>query len=111
IRHDLKGVRSWIDRVLRCWKQSDTDSLGALGVDLVEQILCGSIEVRPLLSVQLAHEEVVRIRLTDQQARVLRIIGGRTRALIGGGAGTGKTLIALEKARRVALAGGCALLI
>ena len=111
IRHDLKGVRSWIERVLRFWKQSDTDSLGALGVDLVEQILCGSIEVRPLLSVQLAHEEVVRIRLTDQQARVLRIIGGRTRALIGGGAGTGKTLIALEKARRVALAGGCALLI
>jgi hypothetical protein len=111
ILQDLQRATAWIERVLHFWQQSNTDPLGTLGVDLAEQILCGSIEVRPLLAVQLAHEEALRVRLTDQQARVLRIIGGRARALIGGGAGTGKTLIALEKARRVALGGGRSLLI
>lgn len=38
------------------------------------------------------------------QARVLRILGSRRRAVIAGGAGTGKTLIAVEKARQLAAA-------
>lgn len=112
VHSDLPRLTHWIARVLRFWKGSQpTDPLGLQGVQIAEQILCSSIEVKPLLSVELAHEEEVRIRLTEQQARVLRIIGGRHRALIGGGAGTGKTLIALEKARRAALDGRQALMI
>jgi Mrp family chromosome partitioning ATPase len=36
--------------------------------------------------------------LTTNQRKVLRILGNRKRAVIAGGAGTGKTLIAVEKA-------------
>jgi hypothetical protein len=105
-------LSDWISRALRFWTGAHSiDPLGSQGVDIAEQILCGSIDVKPLLSVVLEQEEEVRIRLTEQQARVLRIIGGRRRAVIGGGAGTGKTLIALEKARRVALGGKQALLV
>lgn len=112
VQSDLSRLTDWISRVLRFWTGSKpTDPLGVQGVDIVEQILCGSIDVKPLLSIALAHEEEIRIRLTEQQARVLRVIGGRHRALIAGGAGTGKTLIALEKARRVALDGKQALMI
>lgn len=112
VREDLRKLNAWIARVVRYWTTSQaTDAPGSRGVNLAEQILCSSIDVKPLLSVALEQEEEVRIRLTDQQARVLRIIGGRSHALIGGGAGTGKTLIALEKARRVALSGKRALMI
>jgi hypothetical protein len=112
VQADIPHLTDWIARVLRYWRGSQPiDPLGEQGVDFAEQILCSSIDVKPVLSIALAHEEEARIRLTDQQARVLRVIGGRHRALIGGGAGTGKTLIALEKARRVALEGKQALLI
>lgn len=112
VRDDLRRLNDWIARVMRFWTPSQPVSpLGTQGVKLAEDVLCSSIDVRPMLSVALAQEEEIRVRLTDQQARVLRIIGGRRRALIGGGAGTGKTLIALEKARRVALAGQKAVMI
>lgn len=112
VQSDLPRLADWISRILRFWTGSrPTDPLGVQGVDIAEQILCSSICVKPLLSIALANEEEIRIRLTEQQARVLRVIGGRHRALVGGGAGTGKTLIALEKARRAALEGKQALMI
>jgi hypothetical protein len=112
VRGDMTRLGAWIAGVLRFWTPSNPVSpLGSQGVKLAEDVLCSSIDVKPMLSVALIQEEEIRVRLTDQQARVLRIIGGRSRALIGGGAGTGKTLIALEKARRVARSGQSAVLI
>jgi hypothetical protein len=103
VRSDLDDVVSWMRNALRFWDQgSECQPLGSLGLQLAEEILCKSIEVRPPLASILGAEEVVRIRLTDQQAKALRILGGRRRAIISGGAGTGKTLIAAEKARILA---------
>jgi superfamily I DNA and RNA helicase len=53
----------------------------------------------------MADEEAIRVTLTQQQARLLRALGGRRRAVICGGAGTGKTLLALERARELAAQG------
>jgi hypothetical protein len=106
VRCDLERLDDWIDEVLQFWSDKHpTQPLGPVGIALVEQIFCRSIEVRPALAATLAQEEEVRIRLTSQQGRILRIIGGRPRAVIAGGAGTGKTLIAVEKARRLASEG------
>jgi hypothetical protein len=74
-------------------------SLGAKGMELVEELFCKPIEVRPLVSRQLQDEEDVRIRLTEEQSLTLRHIRYRRRAAVFGGAGTGKTLLALEHAR------------
>jgi hypothetical protein len=105
-QRDIPRLDAWIDGVLRFWATGEqTDPLTQFGVELAERIFCASISVRPPLAVELEHEEAVRIRLTDQQSRVLRILDGRTSAIIGGGAGTGKTLIAVEKARRLAAQG------
>jgi hypothetical protein len=60
---------------------------------------------------QLHAEEAIRIQLTQQQSRILRGIGARKRAAICGGAGTGKTLLALEKARQLAETTGETLLL
>lgn len=105
VRQDIAELGVWFDRVCRFWRQTGDDPLGAQGVRLVEEILCRSIEVRPVLRSTIDDVEQQRIRLTANQSKVLRIIGNRRRAVISGGAGTGKTLIAVEKARQLAQAG------
>lgn len=105
VRKDLKSIAAWVEGVMRYWLHRDDDPLGSTGVKLLEEILCKSVEVRPVLRSALDEAEQLRIRLTSKQAQILRIIGGRKRAVISGGAGTGKTLIAMEKARQLAQAG------
>jgi hypothetical protein len=102
VNADLRTVGQWLDRVMRFWKRSDHDALGAQGVRLVEDILCRSVEVRPVLRAVVDDAEQQRIRLTANQAKVLRTIGGRRRAVVSGGAGTGKTVLAVEKAKQLA---------
>lgn len=102
---DLIQPEPWLERMARFWRQEGEVGLGAQGVRLVQDILCRSLEVRPALRSQLEQAEQQRIRLTHNQAKILRTIGGRRRAVISGGAGTGKTLIAVEKARQMAQSG------
>ena len=52
-----------------------------------------------------------QIELTDEQAAVLHFIRGQRRATIVGGAGTGKTVLTVERARQVAADGGTVLLL
>ena len=52
-------------------------SLTPAAVALVEELFCKPREVRPLVSAQLREEEVIRIRLTEQQGRILRALGRR----------------------------------
>ncbi|WP_322008009.1 AAA family ATPase [Paraburkholderia tropica] len=104
-RAELGDVASWLSMVSTFWKKNGTQTLEKQGVQLVEQILCSSVSVRPLLRSVLEETERERIRLTNRQAKILRSIGARKRAVIAGGAGTGKTLIAVEKARQLANAG------
>ena len=92
----------WLEKLAKFWRQEGDTGLGAQGVKLVESILCSPVEIRPALGLQLKRTEEQRIRLTKNQARILRTIGGRKRAVIAGGAGTGKTLIAIEKTRQLA---------
>lgn len=100
VNGDLQTLPQWLDRVVRFWRRQDDDVLGRQGVRLAEEILCRSIEVSPVLRATVDDVEQVRLRLTANQAKVLRTIGGRKRAVVSGGAGTGKTLLAVEKARQ-----------
>lgn len=99
---DIVALVPWLAQLQAFWTQTNEDPLGAQGVQLVEDILCSPVEVRPALRAILDAAELARIRLTTNQAKVLRILGNRKRAVIAGGAGTGKTLIAVEKARQLA---------
>jgi hypothetical protein len=112
-RQHLANLTTWVQSVFTYWRGSDSRwvALGAAGMLLVEQLFCKAIDVRPMVSALLSDEEVVRIRLTDQQARVLRAVGMRRRAAISGGAGTGKTVLALQKARQLAESGVSTLLV
>ena len=112
-RQHLDDLTTWWQSVVAYWRGSDPRwvPLGPAGMSLVEQLFCKPIDVRPMVSALLRDEEVVRIRLTDQQARVLRAVSMHRRAAISGGAGTGKTVLALQKARQLAESGASTLLV
>ena len=112
-RRELEHLSKWLSEVFRYWAGNSEgyQALGTRGMKLVEELFCRPLEVRPLVSARLRDEEVVRVRLTNQQARVLRFLGSRRRASISGGAGTGKTLLAVQKARELAEEGMETLLI
>ncbi len=101
---DLEAMATWLKRVQHYWSgtESHYHALGPAGVQLIRDIFARSFEVRPLLAAQLGEEEQTRIKLTEQQMHVLDLLHRRRRAAIFGGAGTGKTVLAVEKAKRLA---------
>lgn len=107
----MRNLPAWLAQVVAFWRNAEDDPLTQQGVQLVEDILCRPVEVQPAMRSILDNAERTRLRLTANQAKILRIIGGRKRAVISGGAGTGKTLIAVEKARQLAQEGHSVLLL
>jgi hypothetical protein len=107
----LRDVAKWLTEVFDYWEGDDCTPLGSDGLRVVEQALCHPIHVRPLLRDILEDDNALRLRLTAQQSSVLRTLGRRKRAAIVGAAGTGKTVLALEKARMLANAGAKVLLL
>jgi hypothetical protein len=105
VHGDLQALDAWAQRVMKFWHQRGEDELGAIGVQLIKDILCQSIEVHPALKSLVDDVEQQRIKLTANQAKVFRTIGGRRRAIVSGGAGTGKTLLAAQRARALAETG------
>lgn len=105
--NDLSDLGSWCSRALAYWQGNGAPYLafGKGGVHVAENIFCRPISVPALLSAKLMDEERQRIQLTQQQALLLSALGLRKKAAIAGGAGTGKTLLALYKAQKLAESG------
>lgn len=102
----LEGVAAWVARALEFWATpSGPRGIGRSGLDVVRQTFARVSSTRPLLSARLAEEERLRLVLTERQAGILDFLSRQRRVMISGGAGTGKTLIAREKAIRSASEG------
>lgn len=112
-RAESGRIERWLRSVFDFWSRSDKPQcqLTKAGVDFIERVFARPVRVLPLLSSRLNDEEQDHIRLTEQQLRTLSLLGSRRRAAIAGGAGTGKTLLAMEKARRLASEGFQTLLV
>lgn len=67
---------------------------------LISSVLCPSFKLIPSLNSKKKLKEMVFNRLLKEQVNVLNYLVDQRTALINGAAGTGKTMIALEKARR-----------
>ncbi len=66
------------------------------------QALQSTFDIRPSLLSQVDHDEEVFIQLTREQARALQGIYSNERVRVEGTAGSGKTLLALERAKKFA---------
>jgi hypothetical protein len=109
---DLRAsIAKFVDRVERHWRSYrglESNRFRPLGKkdrsDIVEWI-APTFDLVPALrtSVELAEAELCV--LTESQTRILRGMQESDRLLVRGGAGTGKTLLAVEEARRLDVAG------
>jgi hypothetical protein len=107
-QNDLPDLSKWVERVFDFWSTSEGGrylGIGLNGMRAFIEIFARDGTTRPLLSARLREEEDTRIELTDRQVGILDLLQRQRRVMIAGGAGTGKTLIAKEKATRLAREG------
>lgn len=66
---------------------------------LIQNILCPSFSVFPTASLDVDIKKIVFHRLLKEQTGILKYLSEQRSAVINGAAGTGKTMIAIEKAK------------
>lgn len=107
-RPDMKRLREWVEERL-----SGGDSErgpGPSGLIALQNVLAKPFMLRTPLAYRLEDDDAAITALTPEQFRILDLIADIPRAAAGGGAGTGKTILACEDARRLAEAGNKTLL-
>jgi hypothetical protein len=108
-RGDLPRLQKRVEEIFDWWSRTgdaeDYGSPGEMGMRALRTLLARDVEIRSPLSHSLAESEATIIRLTEQQMAVLDFLTAQRRALVLGVAGSGKTLLAAEKARRLAAQG------
>ncbi|WFG36263.1 DUF2075 domain-containing protein [Candidatus Lucifugimonas marina] len=94
------------NKIFEIWDyQGSGKSLGQKNADTARKFLAPSFELSPKWGQMLGAAEQEIVRLTETQFNVFEAIGRNRRIAVYGGAGTGKTLLAIEKARRSAAQG------
>ncbi|KPL69293.1 hypothetical protein SZ64_14980 [Erythrobacter sp. SG61-1L] len=111
---EMNQLQAWIDARLGQTKGEDDapgQGLGHTGMRILHELVAGAIELRPSLARALRDDRRAIETLSSDQLDVLDGLVDQTRVAIAGGAGTGKTILALEKAARLGEAGLSTLLI
>ena len=107
VNRNLSDFKKWVNDVFEYWagEQSNYDELGYIGVKSAERIYGKQVSILPSLRSVLEREVQKQIELTNQQKNILRQLKRRKEAVIEGGAGTGKTVLALDHAQTLATHG------
>ncbi len=107
-----RELASFVERAFESWSGgSKTQPPGKAAIDLLVATLSEPFEISPMLRNEIAAGESNVVKLTAEQYGLLTTLRSIRRASIVGGAGTGKTMIAAEKARRLAREGFRTLLV
>lgn len=101
-RTDLDGLKDRIYRILKLYQGKSGNPPGKMGIDILKQVLARSWHIDSFMAYQLEGAEERRKELTKEQFHLLYNLQGNPKMLISGCAGSGKTMIAAEKARRLA---------
>ncbi|NOX61055.1 MAG: ATP-binding domain-containing protein [Chloroflexi bacterium] len=101
-RKHLEDPAHAIQALFTYWARPNHHPLRQDGVRLLTDLLARSFTIHTPLGVELNDEDERIIELTEAQMRVLDLLAFQRRAAIQGCAGSGKTMLALEKAKRLA---------
>lgn len=99
---DFRQFEKWLTHLIRHWRMKDSRKSTASSEQLqaMRQYLRPDFEAVIPLHVAL-HEAGTRIaRLTEDQLKLIDVVEANSRVICSGGAGTGKTMLALELAKR-----------
>jgi hypothetical protein len=95
-------LRAWVDTAFELWSGGRYQSPGMNGIQMLEAMITSPLELRSLLRSEIKDGDREIARLTDEQLHILNTLRGVRRAAVVGGAGTGKTLLAIAKAEQLA---------
>jgi hypothetical protein len=104
-------MERYVDRVLAHWRSfHGLDNvrfrpLGRSERSAIVKYLAPTFDLVPTLRVAVARAEYEFARLTAEQGRVMRGLRNKDRVLVRGGAGTGKTMLAVDEARTLEASG------
>ncbi len=101
---DLTRLAERVPEVMRHWTHAGR-RFGSEGMDALGMALGFRVEIRLPLRLRFDEEDKKIVELTDDQAWVLAFVANRKRAAVTGPAGSGKTLLALQIAKRLAARG------
>ncbi len=104
---DTEATCRALDRLLGYWSGdgSRDRALTPQQLALIDDDLAPTVTLRPLLSTELDAAEGELLLPTDYQLNTLVTLRSVRRAAIVGGSGSGKTILAIEKARQLAADG------
>ena len=101
---DVSQVQAAIGRAFAYWASLYKDS-GGVSSKVARQVfdtLAPTLSLVPSVRQRIDETEDRLVRLTDEQTHIISFLDDQAHAAIVGPAGTGKTLLAVEKARRLA---------
>jgi hypothetical protein len=100
---DLAGLGGKIETLFNSYAfKPDGSGIGKVALDGILKALTSTFRLVPALWREVEDQDRQIFRLTEQQAQVLDFLGERKRAEIHGVAGSGKTKLAMIRARRFA---------
>lgn len=105
VEGDFESVEGKINSIFEYWSDREHAMLPTDIVDLITSRIFPRQVIGPSLGVEVRSAEERIIELTKQQCRYLGFLRNQRRVCIEGSAGTGKTVLALEKAKQLAADG------
>ncbi len=103
-RQDLPELRAAIDRIFEA-SECGPMALDEGAVAAAIRALAPALRLIRPLAARIEEESEALVRLTEEQAQILDVLDGMPRVAIEGAAGTGKTMLAMEWAGRLAATG------
>lgn len=102
---DMETLDRWIVHRMTEGGDQRESPLGLDGLKAIDELLASHFELKAHIGISLADDAMTIERLTAEQAWILDSLADNKEMAISGGAGSGKTVLAVEKAIRSAAEG------